>query len=611
LTQGQASLATRAFELLKQQQAEAALVAAQQLVAEAPKSPDAQHVLALCLAASGSSTMADAAFAAALALAPRQPAILANQARFLKRTGRLAEAIGAWELATKAAPRDFSAWFELGLAALELGRTAVALRAMREATRIDPGQSRAWHGLGSVLRAEGDLDEAENAFRRGLSLDEKSPSLWAALAGVLRLLGRPEEAEAAYRIRLRIGPLAPEILDACIGTLIDSLRIDEARARALELVEQYPGFTAGHLTLAHLLWEFGGARAQSADPAGGFITAAEARPDDRDFQLALIGFLLSAKRADEALERLQRLRQSADSPLLITLQANALELANRSDEAAAHYAQADRMLGGSDVNFNNAYVRHLLKAGQWAQAADRAERALAIEPQNQETWAYLATAWRLLEDPREDWLCGYDRLVELMPVDTPPGYASMAAFLTELSEALLPLHLAKREPVVQSLRGGSQTPGRLFGRPHPQIAQLQAVLRQTIERWIDQLPRDAGHPFLSRTQRSVRFTGSWSVRLWQSGSHANHFHSDGWMSSAFYVALPPTVRQPAASASSPGCLQLGQPPEELGLGLSPRRILQPEEGHLALFPSYLWHGTTPFDDLEPRLTVAFDMQPKV
>ncbi|WP_375251270.1 putative 2OG-Fe(II) oxygenase [Sphingomonas sp.] len=30
---------------------------------------------------------------------------------------------------------------------------------------------------------------------------------------------------------------------------------------------------------------------------------------------------------------------------------------------------------------------------------------------------------------------------------------------------------------------------------------------------------------------------------------------------------------------------------------------------LALFPSYLWHGTEPFTGNAPRLTIAFDLLP--
>lgn len=80
------------------------------------------------------------------------------------------------------------------------------------------------------------------------------------------------------------------------------------------------------------------------------------------------------------------------------------------------------------------------------------------------------------------------------------------------------------------------------------------------------------------------------------------------MSSAFYVALPPSV-DAADSGDDAGCLQLGQPPVELGLELPARRILRPKAGLLALFPSYLWHGTVPFSDGQPRMTIAFDMSP--
>ena len=63
------------------------------------------------------------------------------------------------------------------------------------------------------------------------------------------------------------------------------------------------------------------------------------------------------------------------------------------------------------------------------------------------------------------------------------------------------------------------------------------------------------------------------------------------------------------AASDAGWIQFGQPMEELGLDLLPRRLIRPKPGYLALFPSYTWHGTVPFVDAEPRLTIAFDMQP--
>jgi hypothetical protein len=162
--------------------------------------------------------------------------------------------------------------------------------------------------------------------------------------------------------------------------------------------------------------------------------------------------------------------------------------------------------------------------------------------------------------------------------------------------------------VNQSLRGGSQTSGGLFGRRDPVIAALRDAIANAVTRHAASLPDDPSHPFLRRKSAGIRFAGSWSVRLRSSGRHVNHFHQEGWISSAYYVSLPPAVTQ-ASEDDLSGCIQFGEPPAELGLDLGPRRVIRPRTGQLVLFPSYLWHGTVPFNDEAPRITVAFDAVP--
>ena len=76
----------------------------------------------------------------------------------------------------------------------------------------------------------------------------------------------------------------------------------------------------------------------------------------------------------------------------------------------------------------------------------------------------------------------------------------------------------------------------------------------------------------------------------------------GWISSAFYVALPE-----APGPEPSGWLALGTPPPELGLDLQPYATVEPKPGRLALFPSTMWHNTFPFEAGE-RLTIAFDIK---
>ena len=97
------------------------------------------------------------------------------------------------------------------------------------------------------------------------------------------------------------------------------------------------------------------------------------------------------------------------------------------------------------------------------------------------------------------------------------------------------------------------------------------------------------------------------MRLRNQGFHISHIHPSGWLSSAFYVSLPKEME--ASDNDMAGAIGFGVPDEGLGLNLTPRRVILPKQGHLVLFPSYIWHGTLPFESEDQRLTVAFDALP--
>ncbi len=117
---------------------------------------------------------------------------------------------------------------------------------------------------------------------------------------------------------------------------------------------------------------------------------------------------------------------------------------------------------------------------------------------------------------------------------------------------------------------------------------------------------DSEHPFLSRKSERFRFAGSWSCRLGQQGFHTNHIHPEGWISSSYYVSLPEAVAEGGTHA---GWIKFGETNLELGELERIEKIVQPEEGLLVLFPSYMFHGTDPFASNEVRTTVAFDVVP--
>src|SRR5690606_16081640 len=402
----------------------------------------------------------------------------------------------------------------------------------------------------------------------------------------------------------------PGVEDAINGVLADAGRTAEALAGARSLVARHPAHPSAHETLASLLWENGAALAPDEDPFGEFRAAARAQPDNLPLQLALARRLLAARLPEDALAVVQPLhRRDPGDPVLRWFVAGALDALDRYDQAAALYSAVVKGELGELPDFLNAYARHAFRSRRFELAADCAGKVVRIDPRNQEGWSHLGTAWRLAGDEREHWLFDYERLVGYVEFDPSPGYHDLPAFLHELAGTLDAMHTTTREQVNQSVRGGTQTAGQLFGRDDARVKAAQEVLRNAVEGWIATLPDDSGHPFLSRRQRSVRFVGSWSVKLVSAGRHSSHIHPKGWASSAFYVALPDCVLA-GDQQSRAGGIQFGQPPAALGLDVPPRRVIQPRPGFLALFPSYTWHGTLPFDDRHSRLTIAFDMQPR-
>jgi tetratricopeptide (TPR) repeat protein len=598
---------SQALRLLQTGRAGEALALAGDVAARVPGSADALHLLALCRKASGDLTGSATAFEAARAHAPDDVSLLGNFANLLAQLGRLPEAILHYRRALALAPAHGEGWMHLGIALLRAGDLPGSRAALERAVALKPASAACWQGLASVLRAADDLEGAETALRRAVSLAPDNGPAWLNLGVVRRLLGDPSDALECYLRAREAGFAGPELADAEASAHLDLGEPARALAAARRLAVGTPAYVPGHAMLAHLLWEHGAALAPAEDPLAAFRAAVAAQPANAALRLEYIRFLLEAKAADEALAQIRTLRARGDQPAYVALEADALETLGQSDAAGALFASAYGSLR-TDADFLNMYARHLLRAGQPETAAARALEALESAPDHQLALAYLGIAWRLTGDSREHWLCGYDRLVAEVPVAPPAGFDDEAAWLRALEATLLKLHTAEREPVNQSLRGGSQTSGTLFGRRDPVIAALRAAIAAAVSAHIAGLPDDPAHPFLRHKSAAFRFVSSWSVRLRSAGRHVNHFHQKGWMSSAYYVSLPPSMLQ-AGDGDTAGCIQFGEPPAELGLDLGPRRVIRPSAGTLALFPSYIWHGTVPFQDDAPRITVAFDVQP--
>ncbi|MEK9209799.1 putative 2OG-Fe(II) oxygenase [Sphingomonas sp. 2378] len=444
-------------------------------------------------------------------------------------------------------------------------------------------------------KAAGDLRTAAILYARAVAERPQSAVAEHNLASTLGDLGEFAGAVEASARALAKGSTAPETWLVHARALQGTGDFDAAEAAFLSAVELRADYVAAHRDLAQLRWM------RTAD-VGAALAAVDA---DRIPALASVEavVLMSAGELERAAAVLDlAIALTADAGLHL-LAANARAALGEAEGQLAHATAALR-LAPSSAEAAKAVVEALLHDGRPAEAATLAMRIGTAAPDDQGVIALLATAWRLLGDPRYAVLCDDPALVSARSIDVPPGWSSLAAFLDDLAETLRARHAWRTHPLGQSLRQGSQTQEDLSKVDHPVLRALFAALDTPIRAHLAQLGTGAD-PVRRRNTGGYRFAGAWSVLLRSGGYHTDHVHPRGWLSSAFYVDLPASVAE-----EPQGWLAFGRPGVPTRPALPPTRHVRPVPGQLVLFPSYLWHGTEPFSGDVPRLTVAFDLIPR-
>jgi tetratricopeptide (TPR) repeat protein len=477
---------------------------------------------------------------------------------------------------------------ELARLALREGEEERALPIVSRAAR-QLRNARLWQWTGLLQRALDEHEAALSSFEAAARLAPADPGIAQGRAHVALEGGL--DAVALFERARRLAPAKGDVLIGHAAARVAAGRAEEAVADLDAILAQVPLWLDGHAQLAQIraTQGRGGEASQSLE------RALRVLPGEPALWRALLE--LHLRRSDyQALAGTVRRARAAGVPE---------ELAWTYDVIAAaelgETGRADQLFKAAAPGALAIWrIRHLLRTGRVGEALPIIETELASD-RAAAAWPYAAAAWRLARDRRSAWLEGDPRLVSVIDL------GSDLPDLTRLGEHLRSLHVAKGEYLDQSVRGGTQTDGPLLSRIEPEIRQLRTAIVGAVRRYLTQVPaEDRSHPLLRyRRDRRIRFAGSWSVRLRGAGHHANHVHPQGWISSALYVSLP---QRQAGEDPHAGWLTLGAPQAELGLDLPPIRRIEPKEGQLVLFPSWMWHGTVPFAAGE-RLTVAFDVAP--
>jgi len=568
-----------------------------------PGHPMALHLFGLLHSQRRDYPTAIALMQESLRLFPAQPEVANNLGNALKRGGNPAAALAWYRRALELQPRYIDAQRNLGLCQLTLGQADEAIASFERCLELDPGDTVAWLSLGNARRRQNDLDAAVRCYEKALELRPEYAEAHHNLGLCRRLQRRPEAAlehyETARKLGLDRAELYLNIGNARVDTQDELAAIDAFR----NAVARNPGDLDSHRNLNSLLWQ----QDLLDDYLASYRDALHRDPTMENLWRAY-AIALNQKEDYEESEKvlgkaLGFCPQSSDLKALLGF---ALEGQGRWDEALRAHEQAVAM-PGSNPDHEVSYARALLACKRPDEALRHAERGALRMPFNQRALAYLGLCWRLLGDRRDAIMNDYENLVGIFDLPVPATYGGIDEFNAALIAVLDRLHVGKRHPPEQTLRGGSQTTGNLFDRTEAEIRDLVSGIEGCVRAYIGRFPVDSEHPLFVRRRDEFHFAASWSVRLTRDGYHTMHIHPLGWISSAYYVQVPAEITR---TDSFGGGLKFGQPDIDIGPDGAARRQIQPKAGRLALFPSYMWHGTVPFQADEPRMTVAFDVVPE-
>ena len=507
---------------------------------------------------------------AALKIHRRSPILAARLARALTAYGKPAESLRVLSRVGEAGKPSHEMLAEQASALKALGQSGKALAAYERATKLYPDDVVAHHNLAASLGDLGQFEGAERAASRALAKGGKAPQTWLVYARALLGLRRLDEADRAFR----------------------------------EAVARHPTYLEAHRELAQLIWM----RTENQRAATALLDAHIVNhpnvPDLFALRASVLSHAGDVANAYATLTQAIR-RHPEEASLHLSAAQLAARLPSGASQALQHAERALALLPGHH-EAETSVIAGCLAVGDAHRAAEIASALVQRRPFDQRAIAYHATAWRLLGDPRYTQLYDYAHFVRSWQMDVPDGWSDLGSYLADLTEALAGVHAYRTHPLDQSVRHGSQAPN-LLTSDNPVIRAFFQAVDGPIRRHVARLGQ-GGDAVRSRNTGGYRFHGAWSVRLRTGGFHTDHVHPEGWLSSACYIALPQSGA--AERACKKAWIKFGQPGVPTTPALEAEHFIEPQPGMLVLFPSYMWHGTVPFDTKGLRLSVAFDLLPR-
>ncbi len=284
--------------------------------------------------------------------------------------------------------------------------------------------------------------------------------------------------------------------------------------------------------------------------------------------------------------------------------ANALRQTGQTCEAIKHYQLTLKQSPNHSAAATNL-ASAFLEQGNAAEAYAACQLALNVEPGNRDALSFAAIAATESGNPQQSAeILKPELLIRPKLFDARPGYDSINAFNSALVAHVLNHPTLVREPHNKATRNGQQTENLALGERGP-VAELQNMIGEALDIYLEDINKNNMHPYPPLIPHLTKID-IWGTVLGAQGHQTSHMHRAAWISGVYYAKLPDVMH--TGQNGQAGWIEFCRPPDEFPCKQTHNvKMIEPKEGLMVLFPSYIYHRTIPFESDDKRISIAFDL----
>jgi Tfp pilus assembly protein PilF len=279
---------------------------------------------------------------------------------------------------------------------------------------------------------------------------------------------------------------------------------------------------------------------------------------------------------------------------------------NRADALSA-YEKAIHIDPGH-IESNNGCAKLELIKGNPQRTEAICDNSLKSRKYNTRTLALKIAALKESgKDKEASFLEDHERFLRFTTLEGPKEFDNLASFNAALKENIKSNVDLKAASKYKATQKGLQTVNLYEFHGNGPFEPFVRILRNAIESYILDFPVESDHPFIMSQPQQAKILG-WGVVLLKGGHQAPHIHPSAWLSGVYYIDVFESVKKDKSNPA--GWIEFGGTEAAYnGKARSETKLFQPEDGMLALFPSYFVHRTIPTMSDKERVCFAFDVVP--